>query len=221
LAASPSKTEVETVALLHKARAVHAILASTVVDGSGNTLLEDVIAEADYFIRDPGALAKVADIYAVAAVGLLADGWDATKITLLGNAIAKECVRRRISYVLRGAGDAQRLCLAAALLGPAGSDESWLDQALPCQEGVELSLNGVNPFDAPAQLEALESASPECWAPSSIGAVSLLSLLSSKHQDTSPQPKDLAMMRHQLIAWRTQQKQLEVSAAFGRAWMRL
>jgi len=192
--------EAQTLALMHKARAVRAVLAA---DVEGAVLLDAVVAEAARFVEQPESRAATADLYAVAAAGLLAEGWTPERLERLGGALCEECLRRRLAHALRGAAETERLYLAWALLGPEGSDETWLDCELPCPQAGGLHLQGSNfdPFVAPEELEALERQSPALGAPRAAGVAALLAILSGKAQDGTPAPRDWSAFRRQLPAW--------------------
>mmetsp|Transcript_145095 Transcript_145095/g.404247 ORF Transcript_145095/g.404247 Transcript_145095/m.404247 type:complete len:1306 (-) Transcript_145095:182-4099(-) len=202
LAKGPAKSERQIVALLHKARAVHAVMAVT-VDSAGRSLLDTVVEEVACFVEDPVARAAAQDLYAIAAAGLLAEGWEPARLAQLGERLSEECLRRRITHALRGADNAQCLCLAWSLLGSPDCSDKWLDQELSCSDARELRLDAkdFDPFAAPAQLEALEGQSPACWAPRASGAAALVSILSSKRTDSSPPPGQWGMIRQQLSTW--------------------
>jgi len=201
LARGPAKTERQIVALLHKARAVRAALAA--VPSGGRSLLEVAVEEAAHFVEDPEARAGAPDLYAVAAAGLLAEAWEPARLQELGEAVCKECLRRRIAHALRGATDAQRLCLAWSMLGGPDGKDQWLDLDLPCADAGELRLDaeGFSPFAAPGELEELERQAPGRWMPKASGAAALVSILSGKRTESSPPPGEWAALRQQLSAW--------------------
>jgi hypothetical protein len=200
LATSPRKSEMELIALLHKARSVYALLSSTEGVDEEEPLLGKVIGEAKRFVEDPASRADAADLFSIAAAGMFASE-HTTWLADLGDAVVSECLRRRIEVALRTAGDSKRLCLAWSLLGPEGGDDSWIDRDSPFPDAGELGEDVFNPFTAPAELEALEEASPGKVAPRPNGVASLLAILSAKRSDNLPRPGEWSALRHQLNAW--------------------
>jgi len=210
--AAGGKSEAHLVALLHQARAVHAVLAATsappgasgpAASSAPTSLLHLVLAEASRFLEEPSTRADCTDLHAVAAAGLLQESWCEATLQRFGTAVVTEALRRRVVAGLAGAGEAQRLCLAWGLLGPADGSRAWLEQVLPCPSAGELCLDdwGFNPFTAPDELEVLEEVSPGCAAPRATGAAALLCILSSKKADAGPTPATWSMLRQQLAAW--------------------
>lgn len=220
----PAKTEAHIMALLHKARAVHAVLSTSPAPGGNGSLLDAVTAEAKGFLEDaPGVRASVAssDLHAVAAAGMLADIWTPTQITRLGEALVAECLRRRIARALRNAGDAQKLCLAWALLGSVDEDDAWLDREVDSSASRELNLRdaGFSLFTASDELEALELKSPGQSAPRAAGAAALMSIISSGGQaDGLPRASDWGILRQQMTAWA---RTVNTAGGLGVLWQRL
>jgi len=198
-----TKSEGQVESLLHKARAVQAVLSRFTDAPSGAFLIDAVTAEVRRFMEDAEARAQTPDLFAIVGAGLLVDGLEADSLGKLADLLVKESLRRRAAHALRGAGEAERLCLACALLGPANSSQIWMDTTLPCPDAGELCLDGdgVNPFQAPTELEALERESPGSAAPRPVGTAVLLSIMSNKSTDNNPQPKDWVMLRQMLPAW--------------------
>eukprot|EP00746_Dinoflagellata_sp_MGD_P163177 gnl/MRDRNA2_/MRDRNA2_91080_c0_seq1.p1 gnl/MRDRNA2_/MRDRNA2_91080_c0~~gnl/MRDRNA2_/MRDRNA2_91080_c0_seq1.p1 ORF type:complete len:1351 (-),score=292.33 gnl/MRDRNA2_/MRDRNA2_91080_c0_seq1:286-4338(-) len=204
---APAETEAHIVALVHKARSVHAVLSATPSPSGFGTLLDDVTSEAKLFLENcPGARASVSDsdLYAIAAAGMLSKEWKSAELAGLANALVAECLRRRVTRALRGADAAQRHCLAWGLLGSATEDDKWLDQGVAIQAAKELEFQfeGFNPFTASDELEALEKQSPGKSAPKEAGARALLRIVSLGGQgDGLPKVRDWGMLRRQLPAW--------------------
>jgi hypothetical protein len=201
LASSTAKTEVELLALLHKARSTYAVLSTTIANESEETLLQVVIAEAKRFVQEPGTRAEAADLYGLAAAGMLAADCQSGWLAELADALVAEALRRRIEQSMRSAGESKRLCLAWSLLGPVDGDIEWFDRDLHYSDAAELGDNIFNPFSAPDELEALEEKSPGQAAPRPDGAGSLLAILSAKRSDNMPRPGEWATLRQQLHAW--------------------
>jgi hypothetical protein len=197
--ASPAKTEAELTALLHKVRAAHALLSMTFVNEEA--LLSEAIHMAERFVAEPESRSEVLDLFIVLGAGLMLEFPSEDWFSQLGDALTSECLLRRIQHSMRNATDSARLCLACSLLGPADSDDAWLDAALPCPEATEHASGDLNPFDAPGALEALESSSPCKAAPSPDGAASLLAILSVKSTDNLPRASEWSTMQTQLRAW--------------------
>mmetsp|Transcript_80865 Transcript_80865/g.143201 ORF Transcript_80865/g.143201 Transcript_80865/m.143201 type:complete len:1486 (+) Transcript_80865:71-4528(+) len=227
LAAGPSKSEAHLTALLHKARAVHAVLASTMVkpppgitSAAESSLLDVVLAEATCFLEKSSERTQCTDLHAVAAASLLVESWRKEEFEHFGKALVEEALRRRVAQGLSGSGEAKRLCFAWGLLGPEDGDGAWLDKVLPCPEAGELSLEdrSFNPFTAADELVALESKSPGCAAPRPAGAAALLSMLSSKRADLGPLPSTWASLRWQLSAWG---RTVEAFGGAGSMWRTL
>jgi uncharacterized protein YegL len=201
LAASPVKTEAEFTALLHKARSVQALVSRTLVGEAEDALLNQVVAEVKQFVEEPQKWAEVTDLFRIAGAGLMVETSDAGWFVQLGDALTAECLRRRIQHALRSASDSTRLCLACSLLGPADSDDAWMDMTLPCPDAGELAEGSLNPFKAPDELETSEKRSPGKAAPGPDGARSLISILSAKCTDNSPRPSEWSTLRQQLKVW--------------------
>lgn len=202
-----AETEAHIMALVHKARSVHAVLSATPSPSGVGTVLNDVTAEAKRFLEDhPGARAGVADsdLCAVAAAGMLIDDWTTAQLAGLAEALVAECLHRRVKQALRGADAAQRYCLAWGLQGSASEDDRWLDQGLATHAAKELDLKfeGFNPFTASDELKTLEAKSPGKSAPKESGAKALMRIVCSGGQsDGLPKVRDWGMLRRQLPAW--------------------
>jgi hypothetical protein len=215
LVSSPIKTEAELTALLHKARAVHALLERTFVGDEEKSLLSEAIALAEKFVLEPDSRCEVVDLFHLLGAGLMVEFPEKNWFSQLGDALASECLKRRIQYAMRSATDSTRLCLACSLLGPADSDDSWLDTVLPCPEAAGNAMGDLNPFTAPANLEDLERSSPCRAAPSPEGAASLLSIVSAKSTDNLPRASEWSTMQEQLRAWG---KAVALAGGASRIW---
>eukprot|EP00928_Gymnodinium_smaydae_P023567 TRINITY_DN19400_c0_g1_i2.p1 TRINITY_DN19400_c0_g1~~TRINITY_DN19400_c0_g1_i2.p1 ORF type:complete len:802 (+),score=110.22 TRINITY_DN19400_c0_g1_i2:216-2621(+) len=203
--AVPPRTEAQQLALLHKARGVHAVLAATVSPDAGSkTLLDDVLEEAAQFHTEPNEREKCKDLYSMIGAAMLMQDCTSSWLESFAESVSQEALRRRVARSLRNTGEASRLFLAWALLGPCDGETAWLDESLPCAHVNDLTLSDTafNPFDAPNDLKALDQALPgKLGLPRACGSSALLSILSSRRVDALPAPIVWSALKQQLGAW--------------------
>ena len=210
-----------TSALLHKARAVHAVLSATPGPGHGS-LLSRAERETAELLEDPNALRDAPDLYAVAALGLLV-AWPASQVVRLGHAVAREALRRSVADGLQSAGEMQRLWLGWTLLGPPEASGPWLEALVPPPNGGDAgpplrSTGGFNALTAGDELEELERAAPGAWAPRAAGVEVLQGLLARRAPAGVPGPHECATVCDVLPRWA---QPAESQGGLAGLWQRL
>jgi len=156
--------DVKDITLFHKARGVFAVFESTEMP-QGGKLLDKVLLEASQFIDHKGSRAK-ANLFEVAATGLLAHTWHADRVTRLAEAVIEEAIWRALAPQIDKMSESERLCFAWALLGPVDGEQTWLESSLE-HGGERPEVVGFNILTAADELEALELTSPSVYAPRS------------------------------------------------------
>lgn len=217
LSSAPSGGVADGIILLHKARGVVAVFESTGAP-DGKNLLDTVLAEASQFIDDHESR-RSADLYEMASVGLLAQGWCAERVAQLGEAVIEEVTRRTLVPKIEGMSESERLRLAWTLLGPGDGEVTWLEKSCECDSQCP-ETPGFNVLTAASELETLDEVSPSAYAPRN---ANLLPWLLSAGPLASPQSEGPAV--GQWCALRTLLSQwsalAEKESEAGGLWMLL
>lgn len=177
---TPRATAEKSIAFLHQARSVSAILKNAPVpspSGEGGSLLAKVLKQAESFLVDVESQKQEQNLYCVVAIGIIAavDAcWPRQKMALLGEAIVIEAVRRKVERAAKNLSDSERMRLAWVVLGPCDAQAKWLD--VPLEEGKHIPEQQAD-FDvltAANDLEALEAKQPGEYSPREKGLVARL-----------------------------------------------
>jgi len=187
--------------LLHKVRALHALMSTTTSSTHGN-LLAELSAECESLLADPSGLRHTKDLFVVAAMLLLLN-WPSENLVRLSRAVAHEALQRNLADSMGKRSEIERLWLGWALIGTGSGGDNWIEELLSTHKistPMVLGGHGYDPLTAASEME-VHGAETFTVAPRASGLVALRAIFSQTSLVGVPSLNDCESILQVVVAW--------------------
>jgi len=187
--------------LLHKVRALHAVMSTTASSTHGN-LLAELSAECESLLADPSGLRNTKDLFTVAAMILLLD-WPSENLVRFSRAVAHEALQRNLAEAMGKRSEIDRLWLGWALIGTSSGGDNWIEELQsrhPLSTPMVLGGQGYNPLTAASEIE-VHGTEAATVAPRASGLAALRAIFSQASLAGVPSLSDCESILQVVVAW--------------------